>query len=47
VKCDKDVIAGGWHTEASGVRVDDVPLNGCLHAQFYGIDNRVRVVLTS
>ena len=48
-KCDNDVIAGCWHAEASGVRVD-VPLKGCLCAQCYGIDNnigRVRVVLTS
>jgi hypothetical protein len=48
VKCENDVIAGCWHTEASGVRVD-VLLKGCLLAQYYGIDNtdRVGVVLTS
>lgn len=49
MKCDNDVIARCWHTEASGVRVD-VPLKGCLHAQYYGTGSntdRVRVVLTS
>jgi len=49
VKCDNDVIAGFWHTEASVVRVA-VPLKGCLHALDYRIDintDRVRVVLTS
>jgi hypothetical protein len=48
VKCENDVIAGCWHTEGSGVRVD-VLLKGCLLAQYSGIDNtdRVGLVLTS
>jgi hypothetical protein len=48
VKCENDMIAGCWHIEASGVRVD-VLLKGCLLAQYYGIDNtdRVGVVLIS